>query len=640
MLKATSPQNASPVSSTSQNSDYFIRVPKLKVRSQSNVVVTLREQTPLFESNITSLDGGLVSTPSTSSSSLPGSRSAASFGTPSPPVIKKAKNKSGLLGFLTLKEPSQAAFEEFGALQRRQDASKNSKPANASRTPQKKLPDCVPKVNSSWDGMPDVARERRREMKSTSGEPWHRNLDSKSSGDITPKRSISTPKSSKSPSARVTPYDGSRRPSFEQYRRLPTEDSTKNRAPQIFSSEASHPQIASPLPTSIKRVKSAKTLHKTTSEPSEADTSGKTLGTTSLATSSHTAGHDVTAAPEQRPSHVAGLAEQPDGTLETPQVPTQISSHDSPLTFGEIIPGLVSPAVEKRHDEMNPSPEEMSASSGPLDQASQGGITIVSTSTPQDNNPQWPLPANAEETIFESAGPGVLSPPLSAKEGSRSPASEGRGSRSNSIESLDDVPGLHTPKSSKSHSPSSSISPQRADGKPPPRNFTRPFAPTQGAVSPVSPPRSSPRSVNRIAANSYAGSRTPSTQIGRPITKDSNLATIPESDTASFRLSIQNMKYQQDGNFDARAGADADADADAQSLASSRASSEMSASWLMSPKERLGLGGLIKHDRRNMPWPMPGEEDQDFVIGERSGSPLDDRDRGRRKTNIMGVFRR
>lgn len=84
-----------------------------------------------------------------------------------------AKKKSaGVLGFLTLKEPSTSALEDFAEQERRKAAQKNLKsdgvilPGVSSQ----KLPDHVPKVNSKWDGLPDSTkrkfdkdRERERE---------------------------------------------------------------------------------------------------------------------------------------------------------------------------------------------------------------------------------------------------------------------------------------------------------------------------------------------------------------------------------------------------------------------------------------------------------------------------------------------
>ncbi|EMC93363.1 hypothetical protein BAUCODRAFT_238257 [Baudoinia panamericana UAMH 10762] len=69
----------------------------------------------------------------------------------------KRKNKAAsVLGFLTLKEPSTAAWEEFAEAQRKAAAQKGGRvsavrPAGVSS---QRLPDFVPKTNSKWDGLP------------------------------------------------------------------------------------------------------------------------------------------------------------------------------------------------------------------------------------------------------------------------------------------------------------------------------------------------------------------------------------------------------------------------------------------------------------------------------------------------------
>ena len=140
--------------------------------------------------------------------------------------------------------------------------------------------------------------------------------------------------------------------------------------------------------------------------------------------------------------------------------------------------------------------------------------------------------------------------------------------------------------------------------------------------------------MNRIAANSFLGVRGSVNQIGVPITTDSNLPTIPESDTASVRLSILSKDAPNDS-----AAIDDAMNADARSQGSSRASTDLSAAWYLSPKERLGLGGFIKHNRKDTPWVVPGKEDEDYVMSRGSISPSDERDRIRRKSAWKGVFK-
>lgn len=89
------------------------------------------------------------------------------------PASKK-KKKRGMLGFLTLKEPSTSAWAEFAeaeklkAKQKGIDTSEKGIPGVSTQ----KLPDYVPKVNSKWDGLPDSAK--RKSMDSKLGSRAHR----------------------------------------------------------------------------------------------------------------------------------------------------------------------------------------------------------------------------------------------------------------------------------------------------------------------------------------------------------------------------------------------------------------------------------------------------------------------------------
>jgi hypothetical protein len=70
------------------------------------------------------------------------------------PAKKKAK---GFLNFLTIKEPSNKALEEFAEQQQRELKERGlDYPFGISTS---KLPEHVPKVNSKWDGLPDDKRD-------------------------------------------------------------------------------------------------------------------------------------------------------------------------------------------------------------------------------------------------------------------------------------------------------------------------------------------------------------------------------------------------------------------------------------------------------------------------------------------------
>lgn len=91
--------------------------------------------------------------------------------------VPRKKKGRGLLNFLTVKEPSTKAFEEFAAQQRRELKERGAeRPFGVSS---KKLPPGVPKVNSKWDGLPDdkrdlikaIERQRKKEQEREKSQP-------------------------------------------------------------------------------------------------------------------------------------------------------------------------------------------------------------------------------------------------------------------------------------------------------------------------------------------------------------------------------------------------------------------------------------------------------------------------------------
>ena len=79
------------------------------------------------------------------------------------------KKKGGMLGFLTLKEPSTSAWAQFAdaekekARQKGVNTSKSGLPGVSSQ----KLPEFVPKVNSKWDGLPESVHRKSSDSKTT-----------------------------------------------------------------------------------------------------------------------------------------------------------------------------------------------------------------------------------------------------------------------------------------------------------------------------------------------------------------------------------------------------------------------------------------------------------------------------------------
>lgn len=130
---------------------------------------------------------------------------------------------------------------------------------------------------------------------------------------------------------------------------------------------------------------------------------------------------------------------------------------------------------------------------------------------------------------------------------------------------------------------------------------------------------------------------------GRAVLKDTDLDTIPESDTASI-LHRGPTEPGRNGLSSNRTSLIFDDSAAGRlSMAESRPSSEVSAQWYRSRKDMTGLGGFIKAGKKDAPWPLPVEEDEDYIVEGNSLSPVKGRHgkagKGRR-TSLMGVFRR
>ncbi|KAJ4319457.1 hypothetical protein N0V94_003881 [Neodidymelliopsis sp. IMI 364377] len=110
---------------------------------------------PSFETTASTTSSSLASVASSNSSSHNSKTS------------KKKKKSSSVFGFLSLKEPSQVALEQFAEQQRKLGNGKGTMSPSSSSIKtsgtftSKKLPADVPKVNSKWDGIPDAVKKRQ-----------------------------------------------------------------------------------------------------------------------------------------------------------------------------------------------------------------------------------------------------------------------------------------------------------------------------------------------------------------------------------------------------------------------------------------------------------------------------------------------
>jgi len=161
------------------------RVPKLAVRNRSTSSATAADShgnhAPTAQSShsVSTRDRGTSdpSQPPSQRTSMATASTTTSRGSsqgkqPQQPQTN-SKKKNGVLGFLTLKEPSTNALEQFAEQQRKAAAAaKTARPtaASMSSVSVQKLPDHVPKVNSKWDGLPEDARKKMEHQRRISHE--------------------------------------------------------------------------------------------------------------------------------------------------------------------------------------------------------------------------------------------------------------------------------------------------------------------------------------------------------------------------------------------------------------------------------------------------------------------------------------
>lgn len=144
-----------------------VRIPKLKYRNplpSGEVSTTSQSERPtVSESQAFSVVTQMSSdTASLASPSLASTTSSVASSNDAKSSRKKKKTSS-VLSFLSLKEPSQSALDQFAEQQRKQATGKASA-ASLSNTSSyfvnQKLPRNVPKVNSKWDGIPGAKNNR------------------------------------------------------------------------------------------------------------------------------------------------------------------------------------------------------------------------------------------------------------------------------------------------------------------------------------------------------------------------------------------------------------------------------------------------------------------------------------------------
>ncbi|KAK1082277.1 hypothetical protein LTR33_004036 [Friedmanniomyces endolithicus] len=144
----------------------------------------------------------------------------------------KKKKGSGVLGFLTLKEPSGSAWEDYAKAQKKASAEKDSRRSNAglSGVSSRQLPDFVPATNAKWDGLPDSAKRTSRSVWSSISER---------SGERSPARRYGSV-SSKPSRPESAPAPLSKRESLQSHA---SSRAPRNVAPQLPVLTSVHPAL-------------------------------------------------------------------------------------------------------------------------------------------------------------------------------------------------------------------------------------------------------------------------------------------------------------------------------------------------------------------------------------------------------------
>ena len=158
------------------------------------------------------------------------------------PQSSAGKKKSGgILGFLTLKEPSSTAWEEFAEQQRRLEAQKSSgtRIVGMPGVSSQKLPEYVPPVNSKWDGLPDTASPRKDSA-------YHGRPSAPRSSNVSSTTALSS-RSGRSSSSRGSAHDSASGARYHastssQSGSLASIASSQNDAPSAPTSQAQRPQ--------------------------------------------------------------------------------------------------------------------------------------------------------------------------------------------------------------------------------------------------------------------------------------------------------------------------------------------------------------------------------------------------------------
>ena len=137
---------------------------------------------PTFAVSPTSTNFGRDQNPTSSPATSAPSKSSAS-------AIRKDKKGGSLFSFLSVKEPSAQAFEDYQNQIRKKSQGQKGRPTPVGMpgVSSAKLPPTVPKVNTKWDGVPLALKEREKE-KEKAKDPKRLSVSAASSKNGLPSR--------------------------------------------------------------------------------------------------------------------------------------------------------------------------------------------------------------------------------------------------------------------------------------------------------------------------------------------------------------------------------------------------------------------------------------------------------------------
>ncbi|GAB7365894.1 hypothetical protein MBLNU230_g7222t1 [Neophaeotheca triangularis] len=500
------------------------------------------------------------------------------------------KKRTGMLGFLTLKEPSTSAWEEFADQQRKMTSQKGARATSVGMPgiSSKKLPEGVPKVNSKWNGLPPDGKKRLAERESL--HKSHRG-SSVSSPTRASRRSVHSSTSA----------------SDEAY-------SSRRSKLGSVSSEASQSQQRQHRPSSQSTVsRPARDLHHSSTPVTESDNPvGFDWGTPA---SKEQESKTPTTSEDDRPdlywfNRWAEQDEQSehDDTSETDTASMRTASHTGTRTPTPQEASPLTPHMEMPHQ---PLPISVATENPPAITSATGTL--------------WFDETDPDDIIFvKRAGADVLGPPIGfrkpkpaplepiADETSESPAGAKANSSSTSLPFREKPRPAPINSTIARHSRTAPSPPQAASAhRSATSNSTASYHTAPSATSATFP--SNPAETTTHHSYSSANAKTPHPQEFSQFVQGASQpppnSNFSDNDNDDDNNNNNNNNDDDDDGTEADIGPDLPADwplsqpvRNNSAGAASVTPSIMSEQWNLAPKERLGLGGKVTRKADVVPW--------------------------------------